>query len=213
MDAEWIAKLHGAVAGLKRLVRTGWRQRGVPEPESVAAHSYGVALLTLVLAERRAAEGAPVDVLAAVRMALLHDLPESATGDLTPVQRLALLGPDPAEAKQRQRAAERRALVALLDGAPDEVRARWEATWAAYRDGTGPEARLVHEADVLDCALQGARYRGEACGEALDEFRRLVDELEDPSLRATAARAWVAAGARWLRDGCAEVLPVADADE
>ncbi len=35
---------------LKNTVRTGWVQRGVPEAESVAAHSYGVTFITLILA-------------------------------------------------------------------------------------------------------------------------------------------------------------------
>lgn len=187
---DWIPRLHGAVAALKRLTRTGWRERGVPEPESVAAHAYGVALLALLLAELRRAAGEPVDVLAAVRMALLHDLPESGTGDLTPAQRRALFGTDPAAARQGQRDAERRVLADLLANAPATIRAEWTAAWGAYLEGATPEARLVREADRLDCALQAAWYRAAAGGNGLDDFARLLDELDDPVLRTVVRRAW-----------------------
>jgi len=187
---EWIPRFYGAVAALKRLVRTGWRQRGVPEPESVAAHSWGVALLTLLRAEQRRAAGEDLDVLAAVRMALLHDLPECGTGDLTPAQRAALFGADPTVAKAAQRDAERRVLDALLADAPAALRAGWTAAWETYRAGATPEARLVHDADALDAALQAARYRAEGGGRGLDEFERLLDEVVDDDLRAAARRAW-----------------------
>jgi putative hydrolase of HD superfamily len=187
---DWIPRLHGAVAALKRLVRTGWRERGVPAPESVAAHSFGVALLALLLAEQRRAAGEDLDVLAVVRMALLHDLPESGTGDLTPAQRAALFGPDAAVARAGQRDAERRVLTALLVDAPASLRAGWTTAFETYRAGATPEARLVHQADALDCVLQAARYRAEAGGRGLDEFGRLLDELDDDGLRAAARRVW-----------------------
>ena len=41
--------LHGNQ--LKRTARTGWAQRGVPNAENVAAHSFGVVFVALVLAQ------------------------------------------------------------------------------------------------------------------------------------------------------------------
>ena len=41
--------LHGNQ--LKRTARTGWVQRGVPNAENVAAHSFGVVFVALVLAQ------------------------------------------------------------------------------------------------------------------------------------------------------------------
>jgi putative hydrolases of HD superfamily len=54
---------------LKELKRTGWVESEVSDPESVADHSYRVALLTMVLSDK---EG--LDTLKAVRISLLHDL-------------------------------------------------------------------------------------------------------------------------------------------
>src|ERR671927_1656901 len=68
---------------LKRLDRTGWVLRGLPPgAESVAAHSYGVALTAMLLADECAARGVRVDVGRVVRIALLHDLQETRTGDM-----------------------------------------------------------------------------------------------------------------------------------
>src|SRR5918911_1250784 len=68
---------------LKRLDRTGWVLRGLPPgAESVAAHSYGVALAAMLLADECAARGVEVDVERVLRLALLHDLQEARTGDL-----------------------------------------------------------------------------------------------------------------------------------
>ena len=34
---------------LKRTIRTGWVQRGVPNGENVAAHSFGVVFIAMIL--------------------------------------------------------------------------------------------------------------------------------------------------------------------
>src|ERR671916_2692003 len=68
---------------LKRLDRTGWVLRGRPPgAESVAAHSYGVALAAMLLADEVRARGVEVDVGRVLRIALLHDLAEARTGDM-----------------------------------------------------------------------------------------------------------------------------------
>ena len=61
---------------LKELKRAGWIRHHVPLPESVAEHSYRVAMLAMVLAKR-----ANVDELTAIKIALVHDLAEVEVGD------------------------------------------------------------------------------------------------------------------------------------
>src|SRR5436190_1274118 len=82
--------------------------RGVRDPESVADHSYGMALLALV-----APLPAGVDRDRLIRLALVHDLAEARVGDLTP-------GELPRAEKHAREAAAMRDLAALLpepDGA------------------------------------------------------------------------------------------------
>ncbi len=73
-----IALLH-AIEPLKHLPRSGWVDREVSSPESVAAHSWRLALFSWCVA---AEEGLDADH--AMRLALVHDIPEALTGDRTP---------------------------------------------------------------------------------------------------------------------------------
>jgi putative hydrolase of HD superfamily len=94
--------LHGNQ--LKRTPRTGWVQRGVPNAENVAAHSFGVVYAILVLAPL---VNTDINLERALAMAALHDLPESLTTDIpTPAWRFL-----PADIKT---AVERRAMQEML---------------------------------------------------------------------------------------------------
>ncbi len=203
-------EIHELIAALKRLPRGGWRERGVPDPESVAAHSYGVALLTLLLAEDARDSGSSIEVAAAVRMALIHDLAEAMTGDLTPRRRRALFGPDEAQAKGRQRDAEDRSLEAIFTALPPDSARRWRRDWERYRDQSSEEARLVARADRLDCVLQALRYREEGGGATLSEFHHLLEGIEDRQLLATLELSWATRGE--ARPLFRTVSPTAPAD-
>ena len=58
---------------LKQTVRTGWTLRNVPHPESVADHSYNMALIALTF------PNLPDTVCRdlAVKMCIVHDLAEA----------------------------------------------------------------------------------------------------------------------------------------
>ncbi len=133
---------------LKTLNRTGWVESGVVAPESVADHSYRVALLSMLLADT---EG--LDVLRAMRMALLHDLAEALVGDLTPRQK---------EGRVNWQREEREAFTVLIGKLPKETAEKYVATVEDYQACSTPEARLVHAADKLEMLLQAREY--EAAG-------------------------------------------------
>ena len=63
---------------MKHLDRAGWLRVGIENPESVAAHSWGLALLCLRLAPKE------LDLQRVLSIALVHDLPEVIAGDITP---------------------------------------------------------------------------------------------------------------------------------
>ena len=68
---------------LKRLDRTGWTLRGLANgTESVAAHSFGVSVTAMMLADEINSRGVQVDVERVLRMALLHDWAETRVGDM-----------------------------------------------------------------------------------------------------------------------------------
>ena len=59
---------------LKGLDRTGWTLRGFANgTESVAAHSFGVSVTAMLLADKLIAQGVTIDVEKILRISLLHD--------------------------------------------------------------------------------------------------------------------------------------------
>jgi putative hydrolase of HD superfamily len=148
---------------LKTTTRTGWARRGVGDPESVADHSWGTALLCLLLADE-----AGVDRARAVQMALSHDLAEALTGDI--VVNAADPEMDPAEKARLEREAMER-----LAPAPDH---RLRRLWEAYEAHADAEARFVRDMDLLDMCIQALIYRreGAAPPDRLEEFFASADE-------------------------------------
>ena len=143
---------------LKRTARTGWGQRGVPDAEDVAAHSFGTVYTAMVLVELVDED---LDFGRVLAMAALHDLPESLTTDIPrPAWRFL-----PEGSKQ---AAEAAAMSEILSGV--SFAPRWAAWWAELIENQSREAQLVHHADKLDQYLQALVYQQRNGNEALAEF-------------------------------------------
>ena len=66
------------MAGAERFTKNRLGQSGAQEPESVAAHSWGMAVLALHFAPKN------LDLAKVLAMCIIHDLPEVRVGDLTP---------------------------------------------------------------------------------------------------------------------------------
>jgi putative hydrolase of HD superfamily len=148
---------------LKGLERTGWMLRGIAQgAESVAAHSYGVAVASMLLADEMQARGVEVDVERVLRIALLHDWAEVRVGDL-PRTATAYFG---AEARKH---AERAAFEDIVGGASAGVAVRYNKLHEEYEDRASLEARLVKAADVIDLLVQTLAFE-RAGTRGLDEF-------------------------------------------
>lgn len=147
---------------LKRLDRTGWTLRGLASgTESVAAHSFGVGVAAMLLADEIRARGAAVDVEKVLRMALLHDWSETRVGDM-PKTAVAYFG---SEARKK---AEITAFADVVKeaGAGNEG---YRDLYEEYEARESLEAQIVKAADVIDLLVQAlALERGGARG--LDEF-------------------------------------------
>jgi putative hydrolase of HD superfamily len=157
-----------AIGRLKEVPRTGWLDRGIPpeDVESVADHSYGVALLAWLLAPDE------LDRARAVELALIHDLAESVVGDVTPYDRETLQELDSdtrrnwlnrrhvrsAERSAEKNAAEDAAMASLASELGGKRADRLRMRWAEMRERQTPEARFVKEMDVLETWLQSRRY-------------------------------------------------------
>jgi putative hydrolases of HD superfamily len=187
-----LAGLFNLAGKLKQLKRQGWIDRGVDQPESVADHSYRVALMTLVVGTR----DPDIDVERAVRLALVHDLPESLTGDITPFDdRLNDGETDTADlfhslpeysqqADEAKTAAERVAIHDLTASLSDDLRDMLVDSWEEYEAAQTREARLVRQIDKLETWLQALEYRQQQDDLIIESFRRGTDrDIGDRDLR------------------------------
>lgn len=164
--ADEIITLFEYVFRLKRLPRTGWLLAGVPDPESVAEHSFGTALLACFLGELVNAGfedrplDLPVDISRATRIGLVHDLAESLVTDL-PREATDLFGRDV------KHAAEGEAMAKILSGVVGGE--KYMSLWLEYEEGRTLESQLARDADKLDMVMQARTYA--IAGQAgLDEF-------------------------------------------
>ncbi|HET9712325.1 MAG TPA: HD family hydrolase [Pyrinomonadaceae bacterium] len=155
---------------LKRLDRTGWTLRGLPNgTESVAAHSFGVGVTAMLLADKFVSRGIGVDIEKVLRIALLHDWAEVRVGDM-PRTATLYFGSD---ARKQAETAAFSDVVSDVDGA----HGLYGSLYSDYEQRSSLEARLVKAADVLDLLVQVlALERAGARG--LDEFWEVAEQPE-----------------------------------
>ena len=181
-EARGLAGLMGRAVSLKGVPRQGWIDKaGIARPESVADHSYGTALASMA-----AGDALGLDTLRMVRMALLHDLAESVTGDIVP-------GAMPGGEKAR---AERAAMEDILAALPGRLREEYGAAWSEFEEGRTAEASMVRELDKIEMAAQAAAYAGGGGGgqagglaEIAESAARAVSSAAGAALLAEASRA------------------------
>ena len=147
---------------LKRLDRTGWTLRGLPNgTESVAAHSFGVGVTAMLLADLVKTKGDTIDVERVLRISLLHDWAEARVGDM-PRTATEFFG------REARRRAETAAFSEMVDRV-DQSDGLYKNLLDDYEQRRSLEAKLVKAADVIDLLVEAlALERAGARG--LDEF-------------------------------------------
>ncbi len=148
MTPEEILSILREVQILKEVDREGWKHRGITNPESVADHTLGVAFLVMMMAE-----GEDLDVEKALKMAMLHDLPESRVGDIS---HHSPKYPDKVRLEEE-------AAQEIFEGLFD-----YHKLCQEYSKGESPEARLVKAADKLELLAQALKY--EIKGHEVSDF-------------------------------------------
>jgi putative hydrolase of HD superfamily len=143
-DAQRLVRFFVRSGRLKAELRRGWvKKLGMANPESVADHSYRTALMAMVISDSRG-----LDTGKAMRLALLHDLPEAVVGDAMPEERSG----------RRKTALETKAMVELLNDLPPGERALYLQAWLEFVDGKSAESKLVRQLDKLEMAIQAWEY-------------------------------------------------------
>ena len=136
---------------LASLPRTGWLLRGVADPESVAEHTLGVAVIAAALVDDVRVRGMSVDGERVLRMALVHDAAEVFTGDLPMPAKTEALDAALAEAEEAQ-------LARVLPAALLEL-------WREAERGSSLEARIVKAADKLQMLVKALTYEQQRRGD------------------------------------------------
>lgn len=165
MDIQKLLEFLPHLAQLKHLKRSGWKRFNIPDIESVADHSFGITLLAYILADQL-----PVNKEKLITMALIHDLPEAMTGDITPHD----------EDYKNKHQAEKEAMEKLngLVEYQDMV-----DVWQEMEAGLSPEAKIVHELDKLEMVAQALAYEKETGTDLTEFWDHAGPYITNPTLR------------------------------
>lgn len=144
-------------ANLKNISRQGWIDKlSLDDPESVADHSYSMAIMCMVISDLENHDSEKI-----LKMAMLHDLAESKTGDFTPDQ----------IAKEKKMKLENDAFSEIVAHLPDGIKSQYLKIWSEYQENISPESKIVHQVDRLEMALQARLYQKEGHSEEkLNQF-------------------------------------------
>jgi putative hydrolase of HD superfamily len=150
--------------GTMKNVERGWRQHLAMECANNLEHSFRVAFLALILARRETAAGRASDLSEEkiLKMALVHDLAETRTSDLSYVQKVYVTADEHSSARD------------LFDGTIlTDLNAE---VLHEYEERQSPESRIVKDADNLDIdiELKELEERGSTLPKKWAEQRRMI---------------------------------------
>ncbi|MDI6825594.1 MAG: HD domain-containing protein [Candidatus Aenigmarchaeota archaeon] len=138
------------ISRLKLTVRTGWDLHDVPGiRETIGSHSFGVTFLAWILAKKE-----DVDVDKTIKLALIHDLLEGITGDITPYD----------DSYRIKQVIEKKAMSELKKLLPLELKKDVENLIEELNEGKTRESQIVMQADKLDTAFQAYLYEKKKFG-------------------------------------------------
>ena len=168
MENRDIVNLFKKIGELKNIKRAGWVRYEIPNPESVADHSFRCAFMAMVLGDIL-----KVDSLKLMKMAILHDIAEAVTGDITPVSGIT---------REEKLKKEEEGLAGLLNDLPNGK--EYITLWKEYEEGETREARIFKDIDKLEMALQALEYQDTFPDIEVSEFLLASDEqINIPEVR------------------------------
>lgn len=181
---------------LKKMPRTGWVWRGVKNPETIAEHTFRVAIMSWVLAKEG---GEKLNLVKIIKMALAHDLCEVYAGDITPYW--GLLSKDPkkrrkelqawvrlprAEKEKRAKVKferEKKSLEKLVKKLSPDLRKEIMESWLDYEKMRTREGRFVKQVDKIETLLQAKEYWDDGNNSFVCAWWEEIDEfVDDPVL-------------------------------
>lgn len=157
------------VASLRNVQR-GWRQHMATDCANVLEHTMRVVWLALLIARR---EGKTVDENKIMKMALIHDLPEARTSDLSYVQKKYATTDE---------------VKAADDMFADTLLPDFRELLKEYDERTCLEAHIVKDADHLDIDMEMKEFeeKGHALPGKWAEYREKI--IHDKKLYTESAK-------------------------
>lgn len=159
------------VINLKKIYRQGWIDKlSIPHPESVADHSYSMAMMGMIISDLENYNFEKI-----IKMTLLHDLAESKIGDYTPGQ---------IDLKKKNEI-ENTAFLKILEDLPVPIKSQYQIIWKEYQENSSLESQLVHQLDRLEMVLQAKTYQNEGHStEKLETFfESAKKDIRHPKLK------------------------------
>lgn len=145
-----LIRLFETIHPLDRIARAGYVLRGVAEPESVAAHSHFVSVMTLLFVKEYPDL---FDAERALTIALVHDLSESQLMDIPMPAADAYL-------REAKDAAEQKIAETLFEGLTGD----FASAHQEFTEGLTAEARLVRGIDKAQMMVKIMMYEREGRG-------------------------------------------------
>lgn len=165
-DAQKILAFFHELGILKKVPRTGWLWRNIPDCESIADHCYRVNIIAMTLCDyinSRAKKPADrLDFEKVMRMSVLHEICECRTGDI-PYPAQKYIG---SHVKTAAETAAVRDITGPLGFMPAGY---YSDLWLEFENGASPEGKLVKAADKLELLLQAVEYE-KAGAKTLGDF-------------------------------------------
>jgi putative hydrolases of HD superfamily len=114
--------------------------------KSVSDHTYAMCAIGMILSDMLG-----FDTERVMKMVIIHDLPESITGDHMPGE----------ITRKKKRIEEKRVMTSILRQVPSTIRSNYRKLWEEYQTNKTQIARFVHKLDKLEMAVQANQYINE----------------------------------------------------
>ena len=161
---------------LKNVERAGWKLKNINNTESVADHTFSLAILSMVFAQKL-----NLDVNKCVKMAVIHDTGEVYTGDIVTRFREEDQKVTNAEKKKMGDEATRK-LFSLL---PSENQKEFLNLWEEYEERKSPESQLVKDLDYLEFCIQLLEYQNRTKINLIEFLQTADAKIKNAEVRKT----------------------------
>lgn len=180
------------IGKLKKIPRKGWVLRSIKNPETIASHTFRMAVMAWLLGEKKA-----LNLNKIIKMSLIHDICEVYAGDTTPYDKLLLNGAkkeiiqkwprflkkEKEKMFREKQQKENKALKKLISKLSSSSKKEIEGLWADYEHGLTKEGKFVKQLDRVENLLQALEYWKESKKFAIWPWWVQIEELvDDPIL-------------------------------